>query len=390
MEHPEKSFARVLAAIEAIRAGRMVIMVDDEDRENEGDLVFAAEHATPEKINFMAKEARGLICLPLAPELITQLRLPLMDDVTKGPGDHTTAFTVSIEARHGVTTGISAADRAHTVRVAAAEGAKPEDLVVPGHIFPLRARSGGVLERSGHTEGSVDIAKLAGCRPAAVICEIMNDDGTMARMPDLEIFAAKHNLLIVTIDDLIAYRLMRDSLVRMIGHGPIETPAGTFDSILFESVLDHSQHLALLKGREKFQSDVVDVRVHKQRPITDVFSCSEHGGRHLIDYGLDMLSKAETGALIYLSHMNDRQSFGDFKEAIHEIDPHLTDPNAKPHAMDARQLGIGAQVIRALGIERMRIHVSAQRNLKGIAGFGLEVTDSILIEPSKKGSLTHG
>lgn len=381
MENQEKSISRVLAAIDAIRAGRMVIMVDDEDRENEGDLVFAAEHATADKINFMAKEARGLICLPLAPELVTKLKLPLMDDVTKGPGDHTTAFTVSIEARHGVTTGISAADRAHTVRVAAAEGAGPEDLVVPGHIFPLRARSGGVLERSGHTEGSVDLARLAGCRPAAVICEIMNDDGTMARMPDLEKFAKKHHLQIVTIDDLIAYRLMRDSLVRMIDHGPIETPAGTFDSILFESVLDNSQHLALLKGKELFQDEVVDVRVHRQRPITDVFTSKEHGGRHLIDYGLEMLAKSKAGAFIYLSQMHETHPFTDYKEAIKDQTSHA-DHNTKPHTgIDARQLGIGAQVIRALGIQRMNIHVSAQRNLKGLAGFGLEVCDSVLIEP---------
>lgn len=384
MENQEKSITRVLAAIDAIRAGRMVIMVDDEDRENEGDLVFAAEHATAEKINFMAKEARGLICLPLAPDLVSSLKLPLMDDVTKGPGDHTTAFTVSIEARHGVTTGISAADRAHTVRVAAAEGAKPEDLVVPGHIFPLRARSGGVLERSGHTEGSVDLARLSGCRPAAVICEIMNDDGTMSRMPDLELFAAKHQLPIITIDDLIAYRLMRDSLVRMVDHGPIETPAGTFDSILFESVLDHSQHLALIKGKEHFESEVVDVRVHRQRPITDVFTSKNHGGRHLIDYALEMLANSKAGALIYLSQMHETHPFTDFKEAIKDHTHHQIDPNAKPHAIDARQLGIGAQVIRALGIQRMNIHVSAQRNLKGLGGFGLEVCDSILIDTPHK------
>ena len=230
----DKSIANVMEAIETIRKGGMVIMVDDEDRENEGDIVFAAEHATADKINFMAREARGLICMPLAPEIVDKLRLPLMDDVSKGSGDHTTAFTVSIEARYGVTTGISAADRAHTVRVAVADHAKPEDLVVPGHIFPLRAKRGGVLERSGHTEGSVDLARLAGFKSAAVICEIMNDDGTMARMPDLELFAKTHNLPIVTIEDLIAYRLTRDSLVKPIDHGSVHSAEGTFESILFE------------------------------------------------------------------------------------------------------------------------------------------------------------
>ena len=305
MEHQEKSISRVIAAIDVIRSGGMVIMVDDEDRENEGDLVFAAEFATAAKINFMAKEARGLICLPLAPALVSSLKLPLMDDVTKGPGDHTTAFTVSIEARHGVTTGISAADRAHTVCVAAAEGARPEDLVVPGHIFPLKARSGGVLERSGHTEGSVDIARLAGCRPAAVICEIMNDDGTMSRMPDLEAFATKHHLPIVTIEDLIAYRLMRDSLVKIISSGVMETSRGPFESFLFESILDRSQHLVLIKGKDLFSERIVDVRVHRQRPITDVFSTSELGGRHLIDYGLDMLLRSDAAALLYLNQMQN-------------------------------------------------------------------------------------
>ncbi|MCX6124572.1 MAG: 3,4-dihydroxy-2-butanone-4-phosphate synthase [Proteobacteria bacterium] len=378
MEHQEKSISRVIAAIDVIRSGGMVVMVDDEDRENEGDLVFAAEFATASKINFMAKEARGLICLPLAPALVSSLKLPLMDDVTKGPGDHTTAFTVSIEARHGVTTGISAADRAHTVCVAAAEGARPEDLVVPGHIFPLKARSGGVLERSGHTEGSVDIARLAGCRPAAVICEIMNDDGTMSRMPDLEAFAAKHSLPIVTIEDLIAYRLMRDSLVKIISSGIMETSRGPFESFLFESILDNSQHLVLIKGKDLFSERIVDVRVHRQRPITDVFSTSELGGRHLIDYGLDMLLRSDAAALLYLNQMQNSQTFSDFQEAVKS----QTEPDAaiaKPQYMDSRQLGIGAQIIRSLGIQRMRPHVSAHRTMKGLAGFGLEVIDTVLI-----------
>lgn len=383
MEHQEKGINRVLAAIDTIRSGGMVIMVDDEDRENEGDLVFAAEFATAEKINFMAKEARGLICLPLAPALVTSLKLPLMDDVTKGPGDHTTAFTVSIEARHGVTTGISAADRAHTVRVAAAEGARPEDLVVPGHIFPLRARPGGVLERSGHTEGSVDIARLAGCRPAAVICEIMNDDGTMSRMPDLEGFAAKYKLPIVTIDDIIAYRLMRDSLVRVVSQGVLDTSHGTFESYLFETALDQSQHVAILKGKDHFHDSIVDVRVHRQRPIADVFGRSELGGRSFIDYGLEMLAKNETAALIYLSQMQNDHSFSDFRETA-RITGDESDVCHKPQYMDARQLGIGAQIIRALGIQRMRPHVSAQRAMKGLAGFGLEVVETVLIDSNQK------
>jgi 3,4-dihydroxy 2-butanone 4-phosphate synthase/GTP cyclohydrolase II len=372
----DKSISRVMEAIETIRKGGMVIMVDDEDRENEGDIVFAAEHATSDKINFMAREARGLICLPMAPELVDQLRLPLMDDVSKGSGGHTTAFTVSIEAKYGVTTGISAADRAHTIRVAVADHAKPDDLVVPGHIFPLRAKRGGVLERSGHTEGSVDLARLAGLKSAAVICEIMNDDGTMARMPDLEMFARIHKLPIVSIEDLIAYRLTRDSLVKSIDRGTVHTLEGSFHSVLFESVLDGSQHVALIKGQELFATHVVDVRVHRQKPFLDVFSHDPSSSTDLIRYGLQMLRDSSAAALVYLTHPGHTASFHDFREISSSPAPDET----KAPAMDSRLLGIGAQIIRHLGIQRMRTHVTQQRTLKGLAGFGLEVADNVLIQ----------
>ena len=371
----DKRITRVMEAIETIRKGGMVIMVDDEDRENEGDIVFAAEHSTPEKINFMAKEARGLICLPLAPEFVDQLKLPLMDDQTKGSGDHTTAFTVSVEARHGVTTGISAADRSHTVKVAVMDGAKPDDLVVPGHIFPLRAKKGGVLERSGHTEGSVDLARLAGCKPAAVICEIMNDDGTMARMPDLEKFAQTHKLPVITIEDLIAYRLMRDSLVKIVDEGIVATAEGSFEAQVFESILDGSRHVVLLKGKDHFHDAVVDVRVHRQKPFLDVFSRGASNSHDLMAYGLKMLKSSEAAALVYLSYPGQGATFSDFKEISHNP----KNDDAKTPAMDSRILGIGAQIIRALGIQRMRTHVTQQRTLKGLAGFGLEVTDNVLI-----------
>jgi 3,4-dihydroxy 2-butanone 4-phosphate synthase/GTP cyclohydrolase II len=374
----EKSIARVIEAIETIRKGGMVIMVDDEQRENEGDIVFAAEHATAEKINFMAKEARGLICLPMAPEFIKRLKLPLMDDVSKNTGGHTTAFTVSIEARHGVTTGISAADRAHTIRVAVADESKPEDLCVPGHVFPLLAKKGGVLQRSGHTEGSIDLARLAGCKPAAVICEIMNDDGTMARMPDLELFAKLHRLPIITIDDIIAYRLMRDSLVKVIEQGSIETDQGQFESIVFESVLDGSRHMALLKGKDKFSSCIVDVRVHRQKPFIDVFSRGTGAKNNLIDYGLKLLRSSEAAALLYLSYpQKDVFSAESRSPSTSEQKDDSTDMG-----MDVRLLGIGAQIIRSLGIQRMRTHVSQQRTFKGLAGFGLEIVDHILISSS--------
>jgi 3,4-dihydroxy 2-butanone 4-phosphate synthase/GTP cyclohydrolase II len=324
----------------------------------------------------MAREARGLICLPLAPELVDQLRLPLMDDVSKGSGGHTTAFTVSIEARYGVTTGISAADRAHTIRVAVADHAKPEDLVVPGHIFPLRAKRGGVLERSGHTEGSVDLARLAGFKSAAVICEIMNDDGTMARMPDLELFAKTHHLPIVTIEDLIAYRLTRDSLVKPIDRGLVHTHEGAFDSILFESILDGSQHVALIKGQEFFATNTVDVRVHRQKPFLDVFSHEPSSSHDLIRYGLKMLRESHSAALVYLTHPGHVATFHDFRE----VSANPVSEDTKAPAMDSRLLGIGAQIIRHLGIQRMRTHVTQQRTLKGLAGFGLEVVDNVLIQ----------
>ena len=374
----EKSIARVIEAIETIRKGGMVIMVDDEQRENEGDIVFAAEHVTAEKINFMAKEARGLICLPMAPEFIKRLKLPLMDDVSKNSGGHTTAFTVSIEARHGVTTGISAADRAHTIRVAVADDAKPEDLCVPGHVFPLLAKKGGVLERSGHTEGSIDLARLAGCKAAAVICEIMNDDGTMARMPDLERFAKVHRLPIITIDDIISYRLMRDSLVKVIDQGSIETSEGQFESMIFESVLDGSRHMALLKGKDQFHSCIVDVRVHRQKPFVDVFARGTGNKNDLIDYGLKLLRSSEAAALVYLSYPQKDALSADAR--VHTSSEQKDDSAAM--GMDVRLLGIGAQIIRSLGIQRMRTHVSQQRTFKGLAGFGLEIVDHVLISNS--------
>ena len=258
MKEMEKVVASVEAAISAIKNGKMVIMVDDEDRENEGDLVFAADCVNSEHINFMAKEARGLICLTLEPKLVNKLKLPMMEDTTKKDPTQSTAFTVSIEARRGVTTGISAADRAHTIKVAIDKSTMPEDIVVPGHIFPLKAREGGVLERAGHTEGSVDIAKLAGLSGAGVICEIMNDDGTMARMNDLEVFAKKHDLQIVAIADLIQYRLMRESMVKVVSEGDINTDFGTFKAKVFRSLVDRSEHLALIKG-DDFENQLVDV-----------------------------------------------------------------------------------------------------------------------------------
>lgn len=379
-ESQEKAISRVLHAIDAIRAGQMVIMVDDEDRENEGDLVFAAEFVTADKINFMVREARGLVCLAVAPSVIDRLKLPMMTDTGKQGSTKSTAFTVSIEARHGVSTGISASDRAETIRVAIDDKTTPDDIVVPGHVFPLKAKPGGVLERSGHTEGSVDLVRLAGLKPAAVICEIMKDDGTMARMPDLEVFSATHKMPVVSIADLIEFRLLRDSLVEEIARSDVETPAGVFEARCFRNVVDGSQHFALVKGGAFQPGQVVDVRVHRQRPLMDVFS-GGNLGRCLVDYGLGLLKTSEHCVVLYLSHPGGSQAFAEDTTEMHRQEPAVAGAvNAsKWRAMDPRLYGIGAQILRQLGVRQMRTHVSTPRSLKGLAGFGLEIVDSVVI-----------
>ena len=365
----------VLAAIEAIRAGRMVIMIDDEDRENEGDLVFAAEHSTPQLINFMAKEARGLICLTLETEIVDRLKLPMMGDSTKRAPDQGTAFTVSIEARDGVTTGISAADRSHTIQVAIASDSVPEDIVVPGHIFPLKAKKGGVLARAGHTEGSVDIAKLAGCRGAGVICEIMNDDGTMARMPDLEAFSKKHGIPIVAIADLIKHRLHKEPIIREISRRQVETSQGVFEGVVFQNLITEQTHLTLVKGRG-FADQMVDVRVHNGRPLADVFG-SKSGAGFRLDYGLKLLKEKESAVFIYLNEEDeDRSSIAEDMEWLVPGGPKPSSPLGQQSPMDDRMLGTGAQILRALGVEKMRIHTTSQRNFVGLKGYGLEVAET--------------
>jgi 3,4-dihydroxy 2-butanone 4-phosphate synthase/GTP cyclohydrolase II len=361
----------------------MVIMVDDEDRENEGDLVFAASAVCPEKINFMTKEARGLVCLALDQAGTDRLKLPMMEDAGRQGGHKSTAFTVSIEARHGVTTGISAADRAQTIRVACDANSKPEDIVVPGHIFPLRARPGGVLERAGHTEGSVDLARLAGLPPAAVICEIMNDDGSMARLGDLQAFGARHDIPIVTIADLITFRLMKESLIEKIADKPVSTAHGTFRGVMFRSLVDGLQHLALVKGSdEAFEpGTVVDVRVHRQRQLLDVLSHPEKDGRCRIEYGLKMLRDSDAGVMLYLTRDDDNllEEFATWSQTQTERNAVSKRPWVE---MDERSLGIGAQILRALGVHRMRVHMSQPNPLKGLVGFDLEVVDTQAINPA--------
>ena len=362
---------RVHRALDEIRAGRMVILVDDEDRENEGDLTMAAELVTPEAINFMATHGRGLICLPLIEDQIERLRLPMM----AAPGHPSpplgTAFTVSIEARHGITTGISAADRAQTIRVASQPDARPEDLVTPGHVFPLRARKGGVLVRTGQTEGSVDLARLAGLTPAGVICEIMKDDGTMARMPDLEVFAKEHDLIIVSIADLIQYRTQTERLVHRVAEGvlPIDVTQSDWGAFVYESAVDRQQFLALVKGEPHLASDSVLCRVHRGSTIGDVFSSTSSEGGHNLRTAFRRIEEAGCGVVLYLpTRVN----------ILREFEAHKRDDTAEDLSKEAplREFGLGAQVLSDLGLSRINVLTNNPRKIAGVAGYGLEVVES--------------
>lgn len=372
-------------AIEVIKNGQMVIMVDDENRENEGDLVFAAERVTPDKVNFMVKEARGLVCLTMEPAMVEKLSLPMMSGAVT-TSSHGTAFTVSIEAREGVTTGISAYDRCHTIKTAIADTATPADIVIPGHIFPLKAKPGGVLERAGHTEGSVDLVKMAGMKGAGVICEIMNDDGSMARMPDLGDFSKKHNIPIVTIADLITFRLLKDSLVRKLSERDIDSEYGAMKCHLFESLVDGSKHLAFTKG-EDFENAVIDIRVHNQRQLADVFGSIEGSCGPRIKYGLDLLKSSDKAVFLYLTHLESQDFFADelgllFQDGKGEAPRDLS---PRPNT-DHRMNGLGSQILRSLGVRTMRIHTFSPSVLKGLSGFGLEVAEIVDMQSSiKKG-----
>lgn len=377
----EKSISRVLKAIDAIRNGQMIIMVDDEDRENEGDLVFAAEFVDPAKVNFMVREARGLVCLTLDPATVDRLKLPLMSSWPNASSGRMTAFTVSIEARRGVSTGISAHDRAETIRVAIDPKSTLDDLVVPGHVFPLRSKVGGVLERAGHTEGSVDICRLAGLKSAAVICEIMNDDGSMARRADLDVFALRHKMELVSIADIIQFRLLRESLVEKISEHLIETSHGAFRSVLFRSLMDGSTQLALVKG-EFAESAVTQVRVHQQRPLVDVFAGRSENPGSRIEYGLSILKESDHAVLLYLQHGSLDSSWeGDLVEMSSSEDSGnaQTLPAGPRPPMDARLFGTGAQILRALGVRKMVVHMTTPRAMKGLTGFGLEIVGTKVI-----------
>jgi 3,4-dihydroxy 2-butanone 4-phosphate synthase/GTP cyclohydrolase II len=371
---------RVTAALADIRNGKMVILVDDEDRENEGDVCMAAEMATPETINFMARYARGLICLSLTEERIRQLDLPMMVDDNRS--SRSTAFTISIEARTGVTTGISAGDRALTILAAVADDAGPADLVSPGHVFPLKAVPGGVLQRTGHTEGSADLSRLAGLKPASVICEIMKDDGTMARYPDLVVFAEEHDLRLLTIADLIQYRLARERLVARIRQTPVEMPTGlTWTASVYQvQVGGQDQFMALSLGDITSQPTLV--RVHRGSVLGDAFQVRMGDRVHIADC-VAAIERAGNGVILFMPGHPDPET-----DLAFYLDEPITRPPEEPGVV-LREYGFGAQVLSDLGLEQLRVLTNRPRRIPSLDAYGLKVLEQLLVSPGGKLSPTQ-
>jgi len=370
--HKPVAISPVEDIVADMRAGRMVILVDEEDRENEGDLIMAADHVTADAVNFMARFGRGLICLTLTKERCERLQLPPM---TARNGDKKgTAFTVSIEAADGVTTGISAADRACTVQAAVAKNAKPEDLVQPGHVFPLQAVEGGVLMRAGHTEAGCDLAAMAGCTPAAMICEIMKDDGTMARLPDLQLFAAQHGLKIGTIADLIAHRSRTESLVEPLGSRPLKTAFGEFTAHAFKDKTSHGVHLALVKGQWS-ADDAVLARVHEPLSVLDALEIGRAMHSWSLDASLKKVAAEGKGVVVFL---NCGESG---KQLLAQFDGTARASHGPERGrMDLRSYGIGAQILRECGVHKMRL-LGNPRRMPSMTGYGLEIVGYVSPEP---------